>query len=109
MCVFWGGGGTHHIVEDKAAVGQLEVLEEAVELEAVEGAPGAVQVVPGLSLLPGVIVVQELGRDTTNTRLMRCQTSLQSHRVAHQAERGVRVATFHYSPDKIYAVSAEVQ
>lgn len=36
------------------------MFEEAVEFLAVEGAPGAVQVVTGLRLLPRVIVVQKL-------------------------------------------------
>ena len=39
---------------------QLEMFEQWVELDAVEAAPGAVEVVPGLSLLPRVVVVQEL-------------------------------------------------
>ena len=39
---------------------ELEMLEQAIESEAVEAAPGAVQVLPGLSLLPAVVVVQEL-------------------------------------------------
>ena len=39
---------------------QLEVFEERVELEAVEAAPGTVEVLPGLRLLPRVVVVQEL-------------------------------------------------
>ena len=39
---------------------ELEMLEQAIEGEAVEAAPGAVQVLPGLSLLPAVVVVQEL-------------------------------------------------
>lgn len=53
---------SHHVVEDKAGVGQLEVLEKAVELPAVERAPGTVQVVSGLRLLPSVVVVLELHR-----------------------------------------------
>jgi len=40
------------------------VLDEAVELPAVEGAPGAVQVVSGLRLLPRVAVVLELHNNT---------------------------------------------
>ena len=39
---------------------QLEMFEQWVELDAVEAAPRAVEVVPGLSLLPRVVVVQEL-------------------------------------------------
>ena len=39
---------------------ELEMLEQAVQSEAVEAAPGAVQVLPGLCLLPAVVVVQEL-------------------------------------------------
>lgn len=53
---------SHHVVEDEARVGQLEVLEQAVELPAVERAPGTVQVVSGLRLLSGVVVVLELHR-----------------------------------------------
>ena len=36
------------------------MFEESVELEAVEAAPGTVEVLPGLRLLPRVVVVQEL-------------------------------------------------
>ena len=39
---------------------ELEMLEEAVESEAVEAAPGAVEILPGLGLLSAVVVVQEL-------------------------------------------------
>lgn len=39
---------------------ELEMLEQAIQSEAVEAAPGAMQVLPGLSLLPAVVVVQEL-------------------------------------------------
>ena len=39
---------------------ELEMLEQAIQGEAVEAAPGAVQVLPGLCLLPAVVVVQEL-------------------------------------------------
>ena len=39
---------------------ELEMLEQPIEGEAVEAAPGAVQVLPGLSLLPAVVVIQEL-------------------------------------------------
>ena len=35
------------------------MLEQGVELHAVEGAPGAVQVLPGRGLLAGVVVVEE--------------------------------------------------
>lgn len=55
---------SHHVVEVKARVGQLEVFEQTVELPAVERAPGAVEVVSGLRLLPGVVVVLELEVDT---------------------------------------------
>lgn len=51
---------THHICEEKSGVTELEMLEEAVESEAVEAAPGAVEILPGLGLLPAVVVVQEL-------------------------------------------------
>ena len=36
------------------------MFEESIELEAVEAAPGTVEVLPGLRLLPRVVVVQEL-------------------------------------------------
>ena len=39
---------------------ELEMLEEAVQSEAVEAAPGAVEILPGLGLLSAVVVVQEL-------------------------------------------------
>lgn len=51
---------SHHIVEDEAGVGQFEVFEQTVELPAVEGTPGTVEVVSGLRLLPSVVVVLEL-------------------------------------------------
>ena len=35
------------------------MLEQGVELHALEGAPGAVQVLPGRGLLAGVLVVEE--------------------------------------------------
>lgn len=54
---------TDHIAEDEAGVGELEVLEQAVELAAVQSAPGAVEVVSGLRLLPRVVVVQELNEN----------------------------------------------
>lgn len=53
---------SHHVVEDEARVGQLEVLDQAVEFPAVERAPGTVQVVSGLRLLPSVVVILELHR-----------------------------------------------
>lgn len=55
---------SHHIVEDEAGVRQLEVFEQTVELPAVEGTPGTVEVVSGLRLLPRVVVVLELGGKT---------------------------------------------
>ena len=36
------------------------MFEESIELETVEAAPGTVEVLPGLRLLPRVVVVQEL-------------------------------------------------
>lgn len=54
---------THHIAEDEAGVGEFQMLEEAVEFAAVEGAPGTVKVVSGFRLLSGVVVVQELHKD----------------------------------------------
>ncbi len=55
---------SHHIVEDEAGVRQFEVFEKTVELPAVEGTPGTVEVVSGLRLLPRVVVVLELDRKT---------------------------------------------
>lgn len=55
---------THHIVEDKTRVGQLEVFEQTVELPAVERTPGTVEVISGLGLLPSVVVVLKLGGKT---------------------------------------------
>ena len=52
--------GDGRVGEEEARVAELEVLEQGVELHAVEGAPGAVQVLPGLGLLAGVVVVEEL-------------------------------------------------
>ena len=51
---------TDHVAEDEARVREFEVLEQAVELAAVQGAPGTVEVISGLRLLPRVVVVQEL-------------------------------------------------
>lgn len=51
---------THHVVEDEAGVGQFEVFDQTVELPAVQRAPGTVEVVSGLRLLPRVVVVLEL-------------------------------------------------
>ena len=70
----------HHVVEVKARVGQFEVLEQAVELPAVERAPGAVQVVSGLRLLPRVVVVLELELDGGSASDLRQQERL---RAAH--------------------------
>lgn len=39
---------------------ELEVFEQAVEFAAVQSAPGTVEVISGLRLLPCVVVVQEL-------------------------------------------------
>lgn len=50
----------YHIGEEEPRVGQLEVLEQRVELDAVERAPRAVEVFPRLRLLSRVGVVQEL-------------------------------------------------
>ena len=51
---------SYQISEEEPWVRQLEMFEQWVELDAVEAAPRAVEVVPGLSLLPRVVVVQEL-------------------------------------------------
>lgn len=58
-----GARASHHVVEVEAGVGELEVFEQTVEPPAVERAPGAVKVVSGLRLLPGVVVVLELWVD----------------------------------------------
>ena len=44
-------------------MGELEVFQQGVELHAVERAPGAVEVLPRLRLLPCVVVVQKLVHD----------------------------------------------
>lgn len=44
-------------------MGELEVFEQAVEFAAVQRAPGTVEIVSGLRLLPGVVVVQELSKN----------------------------------------------
>ena len=54
---------THHVCEEKSWVGELEVFQQGVELHAVERAPGAVEVLPRLRLLPRVVVVQKLVHD----------------------------------------------
>ena len=51
---------TYNVGKEEPRVAQLEVFEERVELEAVEAAPGTVEVLPGLGLLSAVVVVQEL-------------------------------------------------
>lgn len=62
-----GASRSHHIDEVEAGVRELEVFEQTVEPPAVERTPGAVEVVSGLRLLPGVVVVLELevGREFT--------------------------------------------
>ena len=65
----------HHVVEDEAGVGQFEVFDQAVELPAVEGTPGAVQVFSGLRLLPSVVVVLELDRKHRRVRKRQKRTS----------------------------------
>lgn len=42
------------------------MLEQAVELAAVQGTPGTVKIVSGFCLLPCVIVVQELNKDRSH-------------------------------------------
>lgn len=39
------------------------MFEQAVEFAAVQRAPGTVEIVSGLRLLPGVVVVQELSKN----------------------------------------------
>ena len=51
---------THHVGEEEPRMRQLEVLEQRVELQAVEVAPGTVQVLAGLGALHRVAVVEEL-------------------------------------------------
>lgn len=55
---------SHHVVEVEAGVGQFEVFDQAVQLPAVQRAPGTVQVVSGLRLLPRVVIVLELDTRT---------------------------------------------
>lgn len=54
---------TDHIAEDEARMREFEVLEQAVEFAAVQSAPGTVEIVSGLRLLPCVVVVQELHKN----------------------------------------------
>ena len=54
---------THHVCEEKPRVGQLEMLQQRVELHAVECAPGTMEILPRLRLLPRVVVVQKLVDD----------------------------------------------
>lgn len=63
-----GGSSSHHVGEDEAGVGQLEVFDQTVELPAVEGAPGTVEVVSGLRLLLRVAVVLKLDGNTREVR-----------------------------------------
>lgn len=60
LCSF----GMRHVVEDEAGVGQFEVFEETVQLPAVQCAPRTVEVIPGLGLLPCVVVVLKLVEDS---------------------------------------------
>lgn len=60
---------SHHVVEDEAGVGQFEVFEETVQLPAVQCAPRTVEVIPGLGLLPCVVVVLKLGKKETECDL----------------------------------------
>lgn len=46
------------------------MLEQAVELPTVEGAPRTVEVIPRFRLLPRVIVVQELNEDKLDQGLL---------------------------------------
>ena len=54
---------THNVSEVEARMARPEMFEKAEELHAVERAPGAVQVVARLRLLPRVVVVEELVED----------------------------------------------
>lgn len=60
---------SHHVVEDEAGVGQFEVFDETVQLPAVQCAPRTVEVIPGLGLLPCVVVVLKLGKKETECDL----------------------------------------
>lgn len=55
---------SYHIVEYEAGVGELEVFEQAIELAAVQGTPGTVEIISCFCLLPCVVVVQELVKNT---------------------------------------------
>jgi len=48
---------TYHIGEMESWVTELEMLEEGVESEAVEGTPRAAQVLTGFRLLTTIVVV----------------------------------------------------
>ena len=52
--------GTYSISEGKAAVAEFEVLQQGVELVAIDGAPRTEEVVARFGLLAGVVIVNEL-------------------------------------------------
>ena len=51
---------TDYVCKSEACVTQLEVLQQAVEGEAIDGAPGAVEISSCLRLLPAIVIVHEL-------------------------------------------------
>lgn len=95
------GDVSHHIVEDEAAVRELEVLEEAVELTAVQRAPWTVQVISGLRLLPCVVVVEELDNKRMNT-------THNDHSVAHGQSEIVTEGLMNSSALMLISYSTEI-
>lgn len=69
---------TDHIAEDEARMREFEVFEEAVEFAAVQSAPGTVEVISGLRLLPRVVVVQELNKNRSVLLECNCVQELSS-------------------------------
>lgn len=51
---------THHIVEDKPAMAEFKMFEQAVKFAAVQSAPRAMQVISCFSLLSCIVVIKEL-------------------------------------------------
>ena len=56
--IFWKD--THSVGEDEASMTKLQMFEQAVELTTIDRAPGTVQILSRLSLLPRVVVVNKL-------------------------------------------------
>lgn len=107
VTVSWTWDVSHHIVEDEAAVWELEVLEEAVEFTAVQSAPWTVEVISGLSLLPCVIVVEELEKkeDGYNTLWLQSGPSFKSK---NSRERNVTAGLMNSSALIVISQSTEI-